>query len=736
MPFNTFFIGPLNTGLQNDVRPWLIPDDAFSRLTNAFLYRGRVRKRPGSRLLNGSVAGDVAPLYSRLRLQVGTTDGMGDFGPAVMPGAIGKIGQLFSVGDTQFTVYQANGATYTTGMATATYNTATRTLTITGNGENPATPVYFYPAEPVMGFANFEQGSINDEPTFAFDTQFSYQFIGGAWEILGPLPPAAGSSVWTGTNGDFFWTTNWRGLDSFTTILFVSNYVINDGIRYWDGTLWDTLNPPFNAAGDTIETSRIILPFKDRLILLNVVEDIGGINRAFVNRCRFSQNGSPLGVDAWREDIAGRGGYIDAATREAIIGAEFIKDRLIVFFERSTWELVYTGNEILPFRWQQINTELGVESTFSVVPFDKVALGIANVGIHACNGANVERIDQKIPQEVFEIHNDNDGVFRVHGIRDYFNEVVYWTFPDQLNNSIYPTRILVFNYERGSWAFFDDSITTFGYFQNANDITWATSPEQWLQNTNTWSTGANQSKFRNIIAGNQEGYTFIFDSDHGRNAPSLQITDIQQVAGSVYDITAVDHNLANDEYVILENLQGITGFNNQIFQVSVQNTTTIRISAVDIDGNPLVIMGAYSGGGTLGRISLLNIYTKQYNFYAQEGRNAYISQVNCMVDKTSNGQLTVDYFPSSTEESMLNAGTASGSIMGTGVLETTSYGLVPLESIQTRIWHPVYLQTDGEVIQLRFYLSDVQMRTRTIAWSDFELHAMLFYAQPTSFRLQ
>ena len=43
-------------------------------------------------------------------------------------------------------------------------------------------------------------------------------------------------------------------------------------------------------------------------------------------------------------------------TDEQIISCEFIKDRLIVFFERSTWELAYTGNEVLPFIWQKINT--------------------------------------------------------------------------------------------------------------------------------------------------------------------------------------------------------------------------------------------------------------------------------------------------------------------------------------------------------------------------------------------
>ena len=42
-----FFIAPYdqNSGLQTNVKPWLIPDEAFSELNNAYVFRGRVRKR-------------------------------------------------------------------------------------------------------------------------------------------------------------------------------------------------------------------------------------------------------------------------------------------------------------------------------------------------------------------------------------------------------------------------------------------------------------------------------------------------------------------------------------------------------------------------------------------------------------------------------------------------------------------------------------------------------------------
>jgi hypothetical protein len=72
---NRFFIAPYdeNSGQQNNIKPWLIPDNAFETLSNAYVFRGRVRKRFGSRYF----ANDNDPLKSRLRVNVGTADAAG-----------------------------------------------------------------------------------------------------------------------------------------------------------------------------------------------------------------------------------------------------------------------------------------------------------------------------------------------------------------------------------------------------------------------------------------------------------------------------------------------------------------------------------------------------------------------------------------------------------------------------------------------------------------------------------
>lgn len=727
MPMDKYLIAPIGTGLETDLKPWLIPDDAFFQLQNAYVFRGRVRKRFGTRLMNGLVSDTVASQYSRLRINIGTTDAGGNFAGNV-PGTKFNIGQMFSVGDEFYTVYQ-NGtpAAMLATQGSGTFDTTTGAVTITG--APPLTDVFWYPAQPVMGIIQYETAVINDLPTYAFDTQFAYQFVGGAWSRLG-------TAVWTGNDSQFFWGETWRGSTANSALLFVTNFNPPDVIKYWDSAAWTNFSPVYAAPSpgtNLILTARIIFSFKDRLVFLNTIETVNGAQTSFVNRCRFSQNGSPVEVDAWREDIPGKGGYIDASTKEQIITAEILKDRLIVFFSGSTWELVYTGNEILPFRWQKINTELGAESTFSIVPFDKVLLGIGNVGIHACNGANVERIDDKIPDEVFNIHNENEGVFRVNGIRDYYVEMVYWTFPssedDTQFNRVFPNRVLVYNYRTGAWAFNDDTITAFGYWQEQEDLTWQTDEDLWQEAEETWGSATLQAQFRQVLAGNQEGFMFIVDADETRNSPSLQITNLTYVTDGV-QLQVINHNLAEGDFVAIENTNGI----------NLPILTIYRVTSI-IDADNFVIIapdisGVYTGGGTIARVSNIDIITKQYNFYVKEDRNFHLARVDFSVDRTEHGAMTIDFFPSSSNVSLVTDGLQSGAMMGTSVLETSPYALIPLEQFQDRLWHPVYLQAEGECIQLRIYMSDDQMADPNISWSAFELHAMLFYCQPTSYRLQ
>jgi len=254
MVLKSYLVGPYETGLENDLRPWLLPEDAFFSLEDAYIYRGRVRKRFGSRLIGQT------DLDSRLRINLGDTDGNGDISTTV-PGTIFKVGQIFSIGTEVFTVNAAGtpALMLTTGSATLqTYDTSNGKLDITGAAATTA--VYFYPADPVMGLRTRELADINTEDTVAFDTQFAYERGAGAWERLD-----TGAATWTGTNSQFHWTTNYRGANPYTTLMYVVNYNEADHIRYLDSTdTWTDLQPTLGS-GRTLDSARLLLGYKDLL---------------------------------------------------------------------------------------------------------------------------------------------------------------------------------------------------------------------------------------------------------------------------------------------------------------------------------------------------------------------------------------------------------------------------------------------------------------------------------------
>jgi len=535
----SFLISNFDIGLEKDVTPFILPEKAFPVLEDAYVFRGRVKRRFGFNLFTGG------HLFSRLRMSIGSskTGVLNTFVPGAVP--IPSPGrQMFSVGAETLTSNDTTPGLHplisTNALYTGTINNTTGAVAFVV----PASldDIYYYPGLPVMGLRTRETATVNYEDTVAFDTQFAYQRVAGAggvfgWDVLGPLPatdpaaPVASQGRWTGTNSDFFWTCNYRSANTTINNFYVVNYnaftvaapMDHSGIKYITaGTaLWVNLHPQLNAGATRfLETAKIILPFKDRLLVLNTIETDG----IHINRARWSLNGDPtVPATSWIDDVVGSGGFIDAPTSEAIVTAQFVQNRLIVFFERSTWELVYTGNEVLPFVFQQINTELGCESTFSQVGFDEGIVGIGNKGIHFANTNGVKRIDEKIPDVIGEINNLTNGAARVYGIRDYSREIVMWTFTQFSATTTFPNRNLIYNYRNNTFANFNNYFTCFGYYQKASGITWATLPyADWIEWTQPWNSGVSQARFPIIISGNQQGFTHLFESNN--NDASLMVT--------------------------------------------------------------------------------------------------------------------------------------------------------------------------------------------------------------------
>ena len=757
MPVEKFFIGPPDEGQITRYKPWALPETAFAQLRNSYVWRGSCKKRFGAQPMNPSKTLVEQPLFTRLRINIGTVT------THAIPGGASAlaIGQMFSVGSDMFTIYQTGAGVLTlttNAAATATIDTTVNPNTVVFTGLTGGDTVYWYPSNPVMHFGIYKIVTVNIEDTFAFDTQFAYTFtLAGGWVRSDAEATAAGESLWTGTDADFFWSTNYRGVASDDFLMFVTNNVIADAMRYWDGATWNffgtAATTPINAVPDFIKTCAIIESFDDRLLLFDVTETTAGpVNTRYRNRIRYSKAVDPLAANSWLQQ-PGLGGFIDIPVKESIMSVQFIKNRCIVFMESSTWELVITNSPLQPFLAQQLDSELGVESMNSTIPFDKAILGFGNVGIHACNGQNVERIDEKIPTTIFNVNNENSGTERVAGIRDYFNELAYWSYTstsvDTGFDNKYPNRVLVYNYTEDTWGYNDDSITAFGYFQKISDLTWNDVEATWDELDTPWDSPTSSARFQSVIAGNQEGWTFLVNAEDNTNSMSLQITNLT-VAANVVTITTVNHNLANNSYVFIQGVQDddiiAAAVNNLVFKVN--NTTSSSVFTIILDSEPT---GTYTGGGIVTLVTPPEILTKEYNFFLDKAANMAVNQIDFYVDNSSDnqvdddgvlinggGQMTVTYFLSSSTYDIAANAIQDGGMLGTSILETVPYDLIPMERYQARFWHTLYPNFLGETIQLKFYLTDAQIRTGFTdatnpipypAFQSFQLNAMIFYAQ-------
>lgn len=757
-------------GLETRNRAFLLPNGAYPTLFNAYERRQRIRKKRGHTtrgrlrrclttiVLNQSAAGVTTTINDLLLdpnvLAFGATPVRTAQPNAEIQHFVTGLTPVLTitVGADMFTD-NGNG-TLTGGSGGATINYVSGQIVLNFFPPIPVTPITvtfcYYPALPVMGIIQQETIAINAEQTVAFDTTYAY---------IPALPvnnwiemPSAAPTFWTGADFNLFWGVNYRGTVPQTQALWVTNNV--DPIRYYETGTWNAIPfLPILFGTTVLSRALLIAPFKGRLLVFNTTETdtVAATSATFVNRCRYSRSalvGNPTNLAAGWLQVPQGGGFVDAPTAEAIISVQNLKDRLIVYFERSTWELVYTGNETLPFYFRKINRELGSESTFSVIPFDGGVLGIGNVGIHACNGTNVTRIDEKIPDQVYTIHNEEQGPQRVSGIRDFVEEVVYWTYPDfsaydpdvDFANRKFPNRVLLYNYTEGTWGILEESFTCYGYYQPAVDYTWNTLPYvNWDAWTVPWNGGISQARVLKVLAGNQQGYTLELTNDSAANAVSRAI----RAFPTPTSITSPDHNMHEGDYFIISGAIGVVFAFNPPFNGPPYNYTpalnSFRVTNIpdkdtlEFDGNAT---GAYLGGGEITVLSNFNIRSKTFNEFFPLAQSIRFPYADFLFDRQANGFVSV-YFYLNDNQSSRNR-----PLQGTSAMPLGGLALNPLEALQNTIWYRKFANAVGQFVQYQLRHSDdddlqyepdiiPQMRVASIPQIDFVLNAVVLTADPS-----
>jgi len=253
-------VGPIDKGIRNDRTAFVIDNDSFPRLVNAYQWRGRVKRKRGTSFLcrltrffdstsisyntgsttitlNGSGVGNLLTgfgLQAAGNIVPGTVTLTGPGGPFTDPTMDGYL-----------------TPTGTSGPNTINY--ATGVITIPAQAGSSYSAVFrYYPDLPVMGLEDFIRDNPSFAGTIAFDTKYSYNINNtipfDVYDVSFYKNPPTG--LYAGYVQKTNWTpTSWNGQDyqQFWTV----NY---------QGALWATngITVPFNASNVGIQFKSIV----------------------------------------------------------------------------------------------------------------------------------------------------------------------------------------------------------------------------------------------------------------------------------------------------------------------------------------------------------------------------------------------------------------------------------------------------------------------------------------------
>lgn len=253
-------ISDFTTGYQTDKPDFLFSNDAFPLLINAFLWRGKLLKKPGARKL-GHLQREVSLTGINL-------DGSGDLSAtnlittfSLETGSTIAAGSIsFSDGTNTYTEPSNFDGTLTGAPGgSGTIDYATGVITITGGAASqPLTGTFdYHPNLPVMGIEDFDDNNrtstaaLNLFETVYFDTTYAYEFISDVFTDVSFYKTTHGAVTWHGGNFQQFWSDNYQNAMFLTNNVPGMHHVVPATVTPGSPTAFTTTN-------DDLETGDVV----------------------------------------------------------------------------------------------------------------------------------------------------------------------------------------------------------------------------------------------------------------------------------------------------------------------------------------------------------------------------------------------------------------------------------------------------------------------------------------------
>lgn len=366
-----------------------------------------------------------------------------------------------------------------------------------------------------------------------------------------------------------------------------------------------------------VESALKVFNYKDRMVLLRTTETGGKI---YPQRIRISGTGSS--GDDFRVTASGAG-VIDIPDANWIMGASYNRDDLIIYTQKATWMLKYTGNDIVPFTLIKIDGTRGNKAPFAPVSYLNTTKAYSPEAFTITDGYQVERFDQRITNFGFEeINQANFDLCYSGTVEDDRNHYLIHPSPE-IDTS---DRILINNYDEGNFAIFRIPLSCMGLYYKSFDITW--NDLLVYEGENAWDAfAADYATWNDIsysedepisIGGGHNGEIWELNADASEdNQLRIWGMAVDTLGPLVLDITTDWHNYVVGDYVYISGVVGATEVNGkQGFIKEVVDTHNIK---VQFETNDPPTITTYTSGGFISRSIPFEFKTKNFNPYGEMG---------------------------------------------------------------------------------------------------------------------
>jgi hypothetical protein len=573
-----YAVSNFRQGLVKGVEPWLSPAEAFGTADNIYLRRGQILKRYGQ-----SVYGQLGTVV--LAESVGASGSTNYTGTLASPVAIRRSVKIYENGGGNLVVRDDGEGNLTGdvdagGTNTINYTTGAYDVTFSG-ATSAAVEVEYHTAgtTDVRGIQQYNRVN-SSKSLIAFDSRRMSKW-NPTFEYFANVDNGSGTyDIWNSTNLVF--------VAEYEDVIYITDNDNSVGVQTFNGTAISPMTITYNAAGDEVNSCKMIFQIKERLVLLYTDEEAGNVKNP--GRARWSQAGAPT---IWLDDSAGKGGFNDASTNDEIIAAELVGDILVVLFENSVWALDYTGNPEIPFTWRRISGSRDTDGIFAVAKFDDYILVVGTKGIFICDGYKIELIDDNIPDQVLDIDSDNATL--VYGAVYEAEDMALFAYPEQ-PSSASNNKVLAYNTKDRSFTTFTQGAKCLGTWITGGDETFDDYAGQSFDDLSglTWGDSAFQGGYPILLSGGETGYVYrMMDSSRSDDSLTWAENFEESTDGSVITLDLLSNRLnpffeQGFEAHLLKVQVIMNANDNQAFTIDIRNdwdSTAVVTQTVDSSSN-------------------------------------------------------------------------------------------------------------------------------------------------------